>query len=151
MTHILILRSISDREATDAMFETAVDALKSQNASYDEVVVLTPSELSLSLNLNVESKNYDGAICIGSMHKKFESPMFFELYKEVLKNLNEFSSYYAFPVAVCLLYTDDVKEGAKVARSFAHDTVSGIVNLINSIRQLNSLDSEPYVGSKKHN
>lgn len=151
MTHILILRAVDNREITEIMSKSVIDVLTSHNCTFDEISIQSSAELSIALTLFVESKNYEGAICIGNIYPKFKSPMFFEIYKENLRNLNEFSSYYAFPVGICLLYTDGLRQAFKVAGNFAFDTSSATIKIINTIKQMNSLENEQYVGSQKHN
>lgn len=151
MTRILVLRSVDNREVTEIMLKSVIGVLTSYSCSYDEVSIQSSAELSIALSLFVESKNYEGAICIGNIYPKFKSPMFFETYKEVLKNLNEFSSYYAFPVGVCLLYTEALRQAFKIADSFAHETSNSTIQMINTIKQLNSLENDQYAGSQKHN
>jgi 6,7-dimethyl-8-ribityllumazine synthase len=151
MTHLLILQATANGSVTNILLQSTLDVLTSNNCSFDEVHVPTIGELPITLNSLVESKPYDGAICIGFTYPKFESPIFLATYKEVLRSLIEFSTYYTFPVGLSLLYTETVKEALKVGDVFAQEIANSTIQIIQTMRQFTNLEENQYARNQKHN
>jgi 6,7-dimethyl-8-ribityllumazine synthase len=152
MAHILVLKASDYEEITKVMLESIVEVITSNNHTYDEISVPSAKELPIAMNLYTETINYEGSVCIGTLENKYNFGLLKENAAEILRNLYEYSTYYAIPIGISVTYFEDIKNAdLEEVSAFAHNIAYNTVSMMRTIRQLNSLESDKYAQYRKHN
>ena len=156
MAHILILKASSNENITQAMSRRVIEVITSQGHTYDEIVIPSTKELPIALNLFAEALNYEAAICIGVLDATKTITLNEIHAQEILRTLYEYSTYYALPIGIAITYfktSEEInsEEAHIKATEFAQDIANNIIDMMKTIRQLNSLESEKYAQYRKHN
>ncbi len=151
VVHILLLRSADQNEVVLFMKGAVRDILSAYGCTYDEIVVPVPNGMPIAINMLIENMTYEAILCIGVVVNKYNSPCHLISYSDLVRNLNEFSAHFSFPVGVGIYYADDMEGMEDNARMLAVNEAEYVCNMIRMIRQLNSLESEQYVRDGKHN
>lgn len=150
MANILIIRAESNPKLVEPMMLSARFILDSKGFKLDEYIVPTAIDIPTSINHYMDSKAYDGIMAIGVVSKPLHDIGQSVVYKEVIHQLAEFSSYYSFPMGIAVCFADQKTKVAEVAE-FSEAAANSLAGMVERIHKLNAMDDDFYVRTKMPN
>lgn len=151
MAHILILKAQDNPSIIDEMSRAAIDIILSNKHSYDEILIPSVKDLPLSINLFAESLNYEAVLCLGVVK---ESPLEISSvhYEHIVSSIYEYSTYFGFIVGSgIIIQREDAQDFTQAAIEYTQKITDSLCIMIQTIRQLNSMDMVKDGRSQKHN
>lgn len=126
---------------TERLLEGAIDAIVRHNGKEDVVVVKVPGafEIPFVLNKMVNSKKYDGIICLGAVIRG-ATPHFDFVAHETIKGIGSTSMKAEIPVAMGILTTDTIEQaieraGTKVGNK-GFDAAMSLIEMVNLCKKI---------------
>src|SRR4051812_21428696 len=152
MAHVLIIKSAEHPELVQGMFQEVLDVVAANGHTYDQLTVPSTKELPITLNLYSENLIYESIICIGAL---IDEPDFAlnEIHaREIIRSLHEYTIYYATPVGVAVVCCKS-SQAANIQSitQYAHTVARNTIDMMQTLKQLNSLDLDKYVKTHQHN
>jgi 6,7-dimethyl-8-ribityllumazine synthase len=151
MAAILIINSTQNSVVTEQMLKSVKEQLNIQKYSFDEITVPSAQEIPTCLSIVMDTSDYEGIICLGSIcHEKHES-MFLGIYNEMLRGISDFSIHYSTPISRCITFTKNHKEALKIQKTLSTQAVVDLVEMIKLKRQYYTIENEQFLAKQKHN
>ncbi|MFH1652693.1 MAG: 6,7-dimethyl-8-ribityllumazine synthase [Pseudomonadota bacterium] len=127
---------------TDRLLEGAVDTLRRLGANPDDAaVVKVPGsfELTVAAKKLVESKKYDGIVCLGAIIRG-ETPHFEHVSAQTARGIATLSLQSGIPVTFGVITAEDLQQAVERSGSKhgnkGSEAVMSVVEMVNVIKQL---------------
>ena len=120
---VLILVSDFYQEIYKILLDGTISVLKENSISYEQVVVPGVFELASSINMGLETYEYNGVIVLGCIvkNKSFQMKIAIE---GRLRAIRDSCIYYSAPLGVGLLVVDSKNKALNLAEKYAKNAAN---------------------------
>lgn len=120
------------------------DILAQFNCTYDEVIVPTATSMPIAIGSMIENMSYEGILCLGAVINNYQTPTYSIVFEELIRSLNEFSSYFNFPIGCAIYYSESELLIEDNTLALARDEAANVCNTIKMVAQLNNFGNQVY-------
>ena len=152
MGKVLVIKADENKNAADLIEHSASITLEASGTIFDTIIVPRALEIPSAMSFAVDSAEYDGIVCIGSIMLKSHSEMEKIIFNEVLRSINEFAVHYAIPVGIGIgLVTKKKSSWVKSCPELGVNSANAILHMIKLKRHFTALEDDRYSVGQKHN
>ena len=143
MTKILI--SISDfyKDVSKILLKSAISVLKENNINYEQIIVPGAFELASSINMGLETFEYNGVIALGCVVKG-ETSHYDIITRECARAVQDISIYYSIPMGFGLLTVNNLEQALNRAEKYGENAASACVQMIKVKEQFMMYNDKRY-------
>ncbi len=129
MSKVLIALSNYHQEISDILLSSVLNELSSMGIEYHRINVVGAFELASSINIGLESSDYDGVIALGCIVKG--DTINYELIsREVTRALQDISIYYSMPLGFGVLTVNDTKQAFARAVKYGQQAALACIQMM---------------------
>ena len=125
-----ILISISDfyKDISKILLDSAVFILKKNNIAYEQVIVPGAFELASSINMGLETYEYNGVIALGCVIKS-KTLHYDMIVTECARAIQDIAIYYSVPLGFGLLIVDNKKQALNRAEEYGKNAANACIQM----------------------
>ena len=143
MTKILI--SISDfyKDVSKILLKSATSVLKENNMNYEQIIVPGAFELASSINMGLETFEYNGVIALGCVIKG-ETSHYDIITRECARAVQDISIYYSIPMGFGLLTVNNLEQALNRAEKYGENAANACIQMIKVKEQFMMYNDKRY-------
>ncbi|MFK7761102.1 MAG: 6,7-dimethyl-8-ribityllumazine synthase [Candidatus Midichloriaceae bacterium] len=143
MTKILI--SISDfyKDVSKILLKSATSVLKENNMNYEQIIVPGAFELASSINMGLETFEYNGVIALGCVVKG-KTSHYDIITRECARAVQDISIYYSIPMGFGLLTVNNLEQALNRAEKYGKNAANACVQMIKVKEQFMMYNDKRY-------
>ncbi|WHA05279.1 6,7-dimethyl-8-ribityllumazine synthase [Candidatus Bandiella numerosa] len=129
MTKILI--SISDyyKDISKLLLDSAVSTLEKNSMNYEQIIVPGAFELASSINMGLETFEYNGVIALGCVIRG-ETSHYDIITRECARAIQDISIYYSIPLGFGVLTVDNIDQALSRAKKYGENAANACIQMI---------------------
>jgi len=129
MTKILI--SISDyyKDISKLLLDSAVSTLEKNSMNYEQIIVPGAFELASSINMGLETFEYNGVIALGCVIRG-ETSHYDLITRECARAIQDISIYYSIPLGFGVLTVENIDQALSRAKKYGESAANACIQMI---------------------
>lgn len=143
MTKILISISNFYKDVSKILLDSATSILNDNNMNYEQIIVPGAFELASSINMGLETFEYNGVIALGCIIKG-ETSHYNIITRECARAIQDISIYYSIPLGFGLLTVDNLDQALSRSEKYGKNAANACIQMIKVKEQFMMYNDKRY-------